>query len=121
MEIFHDFDSVPAAYSDCAISIGKFDGAHCGHALIISRLKKCTNKLSAPSIVVIFCPLPIEILRTDLGVRPIQTHDRKIELIYKLGADAVVVINPSKQFLKQSAESFFFDVLCKQLHSRAVV
>ncbi|MDR2169712.1 MAG: bifunctional riboflavin kinase/FAD synthetase [Planctomycetaceae bacterium] len=121
MQIFNDFQSVPLAYHNCAVSIGKFDGVHCGHVRIINRLKRHADKLSVPSIIVTFCPHPAAVLRSDSGICPIQTLERKIEIIRQFNIDAIIIINPSKQFLQQSAESFFFGVLCDQLHARVIV
>ncbi|MDR1484789.1 MAG: bifunctional riboflavin kinase/FAD synthetase [Planctomycetaceae bacterium] len=121
MQIFHDFESVPATLNNGVISIGKFDGVHCGHALIINHLKNFADKLSVPSVVVTFCPHPVTVLQPERCIRPIHTLDRKIELISKFEVDAMVVIHTDKQFLQQSAETFFFDTLCGRLRSRVVV
>ncbi|MDR2344554.1 MAG: riboflavin biosynthesis protein RibF [Planctomycetaceae bacterium] len=122
MQIFHDFESVPAAFYNGAVSIGKFDGVHCGHALIFRHLKSHADKLSAPSIVVTFWPHPIAILRADSqNIRPIQTLSRKIELIKNFNVDAIIIIEPDKKFLLQSAETFFFNTIIGQLRSQIIV
>ncbi|MDR2642552.1 MAG: bifunctional riboflavin kinase/FAD synthetase [Planctomycetaceae bacterium] len=121
MQIFHDFESVPATFHNGAISIGKFDGVHCGHALIINHLKNYADKLSVPSVVVTFCPHPITILRPELDVRPIHTLERKIELIGKFNVDAIILIHTDKKFLQQSAETFFFGTLCERLRACVIV
>jgi riboflavin kinase/FMN adenylyltransferase len=136
MQIFHDFESVPPTFYNGAISIGKFDGVHRGHALIFKHLKSHADKLSAPSLVVTFCPHPSAILYSDSisdsdsvskpnsdlsRFRPIQTLLRKIEIIENFNVDAIIVIKPDKQFLLQTAETFFFNTLNKQLRARAIV
>ncbi|MDR1477961.1 MAG: bifunctional riboflavin kinase/FAD synthetase [Planctomycetaceae bacterium] len=121
IDIFHNFESVPEKFHNGAVSVGKFDGVHLGHSLIFNRLKNFAARLSVPSVVVTFCPHPIAILRPDFGIRPIQTLARKIELIKKFDVDAVIVVHPDKQFLQQSAETFFFDILCGQLRAKVVV
>ncbi|MDR0392010.1 MAG: bifunctional riboflavin kinase/FAD synthetase [Planctomycetaceae bacterium] len=121
MQIFHDFGSVPAQFHNGAVSIGKFDGVHHGHEQIINHLKKFADKLSLPSIVVTFCPHPVTILQPAIGVKPIHTLDRKIEIIGKFDVDAMIVIDTNKMFLQQSAETFFFDTLCGLLHARVIV
>ncbi|MDR2762844.1 MAG: bifunctional riboflavin kinase/FAD synthetase [Planctomycetaceae bacterium] len=122
MQIFQDFESVPPAFHNGAISIGKFDGVHRGHTLIFQHLKNYADKLSAPSIVVTFCPHPSAILHSNSPHSlPIQTLARKIDIIENFNVDAIIVIKPDKQFLLQSAETFFFNTLNKQLHARIIV
>lgn len=121
MQIFHDFESVPEKFHYGVVSVGKFDGVHRGHSLIFNRLKSLAAELSVPSVAVTFSPLPAAILRPDLDIRPIQTLARKIELIGNCNVDAIIVVHTDKQFLQQSADTFFFDTLCGQLHAKVVV
>lgn len=121
MQIFYDLDSVSESLLGGAISIGKFDGIHLGHALIIHRLKNHAGRLGASSMILTFDPPPISVLRPDLNVKPICTLQRKIELIESFGVDAIIVLKATKDFLFQSAETFFFGTLSDLLKARVVV
>jgi riboflavin kinase/FMN adenylyltransferase len=79
------------------------------------------DKFSVPSVVVTFCPHPVAILQPELGVKPIHTLDRKIEMLSNFNVDAIIVIDTNKMFLQQSAETFFFGTLCELLHARVIV
>ena len=121
MQVFHDLEVLPDSFKGGAVSIGKFDGMHLGHSLIIHRLKSHAGRLRIPAVVVTFDPPPIRILRPDLDVRPICTLERKIELIRSFGLDALVVLSTDWKLLEQSAETFFFDTLQKRFHAKVVV
>lgn len=121
MLVFHDLDSIPSSFRGAAVSIGKFDGMHLGHSLIVHRLKSHAGKLRAPAVVLTFDPPPISILRPDLGIRPICTLERKIELLRRFNVDALIVFRTTEEFLRQSAEDFFFDILRDRLQARIVV
>lgn len=121
MQVFYDLDSIPQMLQGAAVSIGKFDGMHLGHALIVHRLKSHAGRLRVPSIVLTFDPLPITILRPDLQVKPICTLQRKIELIRNFGVDALVVVSTDEEFLRQSAETFFFGTLQDRLRAKVLV
>lgn len=125
MQIIHDFDALDSSRLDSlrggAVSIGKFDGMHLGHSLIIHRLKSHAARLGAPAVVVTFDPLPIRVLRPDLDIRPICTLARKIELIRSFGPDALVVLRTDHALLEQSAETFFYETLEDRLGAKVLV
>lgn len=121
MEVFYDLDSFPSSLLGGAVSIGKFDGIHLGHALIVQRLKSHARRLRAPTVIVTFDPSPISVLRPDLAAKPICTLNRKIELIDGFDLDALLVLKTDENLLRQSAETFFYDTLQKRLCAKVVV
>lgn len=121
MQVFHDLDHLPKTLQGGVVSIGKFDGVHLGHVLIIHRLKSHAGRLRTPSIILTFDPSPVSVLRPDLNVKPICTLERKIELIEMFGIDAIIVLKATKDFLFQSAETFFFSILSDLLKAKVVV
>lgn len=121
MQVFHDLDSFPPSLRGGAVSIGKFDGIHLGHALILQRLTGHAARLGVPAVVLTFEPAPIAVLRPDLDARPICTPERKIELIGRAHVDATVVFRTDLALLRQSAETFFFETLQRGLEARIVV
>lgn len=121
MQVLYDLDSFPASLQGAAVSIGKFDGIHLGHALIIHRLKTHAGKLNAPSIILTFDPPPVSILRPDLAYKPICSPLRKIELVKSFHVDAMIVCRTTRDFLEQSAETFFYQTLRDRMHARIIV
>ena len=92
MPIITELSAFPETLRGGAISIGKFDGMHLGHSLIIHRLKHHAQQQQIPAVVVTFDPLPAVLLQPDVAPKPICTLERKIELIRDFQVDAVVVI-----------------------------
>jgi len=121
MRVLNGLESFPSELCNCAVSIGKFDGIHIGHLLILHRLKSRTCKLHIPSVVLTFDPPPIQVFRPDLHIRPLCTLERKLQLLESLLIDAVVVIPSSKEFFKQEAETFLEKILLKKLGARVLV
>ena len=121
MQVIYDLKTLPDAFCGGVVSIGKFDGMHLGHTLIIHRLKSHAGRLRVPSIVMTFDPPPIRILRPEQDARPICTLERKIELIRTFAPDALVVLPTNRELLEQSAETFFYEMLKNRLDAKVVV
>ena len=120
MQIITGLAAFPEALQGGAVSIGKFDGMHLGHSLIVHRLKSYAHQRQIPSILVTFDPLPAVLLNPDADLKPICTLERKIELIRNFHVDAVVVIPTSHELLQQSAETFFYETIQNRFHAKVV-
>ena len=121
MQIITELSVLPEALQGGAISIGKFDGMHLGHSLIVQRLKSYANQRQIPAILVTFDPPPAVLLQPNAGLRPICTLERKIELIQNFHVDAVAVISTTRTLLQQSAEAFFYETIRDRFRSKVVV
>jgi riboflavin kinase/FMN adenylyltransferase len=121
MQILEDLSAFPDALQGGAISIGKFDGMHLGHSLIVHRLKSYAHQRQIPAILVTFDPPPIALLQPDADLKLICTLERKIELIRNVHVDAVVIIPTTRELLQQSAETFFYETIQNRFHAKVVV
>ena len=121
MQIITDLTAFPKELQGGAVSIGKFDGMHLGHSLIVQRLKSYAHQRQIPAILVTFDPLPAALLQPDADLKPICTLERKIELMRNFHVDAVVVIPMTLQLLQQSAETFFNETIQNRFHAKVVV
>jgi riboflavin kinase/FMN adenylyltransferase len=121
MQVITDINFFPEKFRGGVISIGKFDGMHLGHSLIIKRLKNRAEQRQLPAIILTFDQLPVTILRPDLNIQPICTLERKIELIRQFNVDALVVLRTDHELLHQSAKTFFFETIKEKLNAAAIV
>ena len=121
MQIITELATFPETLQGGAISIGKFDGMHLGHSLIVHRLKSHAHQRQIPTILVTFDPLPIVLLQKNADLKPICTLERKIELIRNFNMDAVVVIPTTHELLQQSAETFFYKTIQNQFRAKMIV
>ena len=62
MAVLHGFDS-SAGYQGGFVSIGNFDGVHCGHQAMLASLVQRARADGVPAVVLTFDPHPIELLR----------------------------------------------------------
>ncbi|MDO4583455.1 MAG: bifunctional riboflavin kinase/FAD synthetase [Planctomycetia bacterium] len=117
MLVWEKLEPLPEKYWNGAVSVGNFDGVHRGHAAI---LEKITHR-GVPSVVFTFQPHPVRILAPEKAPRQLTWPLRKVELLERLGVDAVVFCPTSPAFLRQNAETFFQKILRDLLHAKIVV
>jgi riboflavin kinase / FMN adenylyltransferase len=112
---------VPAAWGQCVVTIGVFDGVHRGHQKIIARAAEVGRQLDLPLVVVTFDPHPDEVVRPGSHPLALCSTRFRVELLGRFGADAVCVVPFNYELSQLSAEDFVRTVLVDGLHAAAVV
>lgn len=121
VKLFRELDEVSQEYRHCALTIGNFDGVHRGHAEIVRRLMERAAELSTAAVVFTFDPHPATILRPDRAPPPLTWTERKLDLLCRLGVDAVIAYPVDRAFLRMEARQFFDSVVRRRLDARALV
>ncbi len=104
---------------DTAIAVGKFDGVHLGHQMILQELQKQKQK-GLKSVAVTFDHAPGTVLRQEEEHCLLTGTER--DLYYEqMGLDYVVVLPAVRQILQMPAPDFLETVLCGQLGMRCIV
>lgn len=94
------------------VTIGNFDGVHLGHRDIIARVLEAKGRLEgATSVLITFNPHPAEILYPSRNISLLTDMDKKLEILERLGLDAVLVIEFTLEFARQDPRDFVSDVL----------
>ena len=88
------------------ITIGNFDGVHRGHRAILAKARVLAKPQGLPVIALTFDPFPIHILRPGQAPARLSDRDERASLLRQAGADQVLVIEPTAEFLAQEAEDF---------------
>ncbi|MDX1490693.1 MAG: bifunctional riboflavin kinase/FAD synthetase [Pseudohongiellaceae bacterium] len=97
----------------CVATIGKFDGVHTGHQLIIQQLLEKAQEHAAPSMVILIEPHPEEFFAATPQDCPARLSelDEKIALLEALGVDYVFKLKFDENLSKLSAEQYIQDIL----------
>lgn len=119
MRVFNGLDNLPA-FTNAVATMGSFDGVHCGHRVLLDRVKRLATELEGESIVLTFEPHPRYVLGTGDDMLLLSTIDEKLWLLEQAGIDNVIVIPFTTEFSMLSPEEYIEQVVVK-LSLRALV
>lgn len=104
------------------MTVGNFDGVHCGHLALVAAAKQWAKRVSGPAVAVTFDPPPYQVLFPGSPPRaPLTTLPDRAEFLHAAGADHVVILRTVPELLALSPDEFFREILVRQLGARAVV
>jgi riboflavin kinase/FMN adenylyltransferase len=116
MKIARSLDELPDA-TPAVVTIGNFDGVHCGHRMVIASVLERARALNARAVAVTFDPHPAHVLRTDSRLPLITPLDEKLELLAATGLDATLVLPFTAELRHWTARHFAQHVLHDALHA----
>jgi riboflavin kinase/FMN adenylyltransferase len=120
MKVFHSLTD-SSAIRGGFVSIGNFDGVHCGHRSMIALLVRRAREQGVPAVVFTFDPHPICLLRPEFAPPPLSTTARKLELLEECGVDAVLVYPTDRALLDLTPHEFFKRIIQQSLAARGLV
>lgn len=117
MIIFDDPDRFSQFHQNCIATIGKFDGVHLGHQLILDQLKEKAEQFNLPSLVILLEPHPEEFFAGTDGNCParLTSIKEKMELLESFGIDFVFQLNFDKRTSELSADTYIESILVEGL------
>jgi riboflavin kinase/FMN adenylyltransferase len=111
MQIVHSLSELDPFTSPSVITVGNFDGVHCGHRMVIASAIERARELNAKAVAVTFDPHPAHVLRTDSRLPLITPVAEKLELLAATGLDLAVVLPFTEELRRWTARNFAERVL----------
>jgi riboflavin kinase/FMN adenylyltransferase len=99
------------------VTIGNFDGVHCGHRMVIASVLERARTLNVSAIAVTFDPHPAHVLHTASRLPLITPLDEKLRLLAETGLDQVLVLPFTDELRHWTARHFAERVLRDALHA----
>jgi riboflavin kinase / FMN adenylyltransferase len=115
MRIFRAVEEIPTDLGPTVVSVGNFDGVHCGHKQVLKEVVQRARAVGAKAVGVTFDPHPVRILRPDVAPKLITPQPRKEALLAECGLDALVVIPFTRDFSMTTAAGFARNILAGKL------
>ena len=103
-----------------AVALGKFEGIHRGHQLLLDTIKKQKEK-GQKSVVFTFDMPPKSALNGDHNYQQIYTKEERRVLLEEQGIDIMVEHPFTKEFASLCPEDFIREVLVKKAGVKTVV
>src|SRR5438309_11114678 len=120
MRIFRSLEEVPADLGPAIVSVGNFDGVHCGHQHVLREVVRRARETDGLAVAVTFEPHPFRILRPDMTPRLITPLAKKEALLAQTGLDALLEIPFTRDFSMTTPEEFARDILAGKLGAKEV-
>lgn len=113
MQVIEKTDGFREQQPGCVATIGKFDGVHTGHQLILQQLRSKAAELGLPSMVILIEPHPEEFfaLRPQDCPARLSELEEKLTLLQAQGVDFVYKLRFDEQLQKQSAQDYVESLL----------
>ena len=120
MRIFRGLEELPAGFGPAAVSIGNFDGVHCGHRLILERLRERARTGGLRSVAVTFNLHPMRAVRPEASLRLITPLDSRLELLAATGIDAAMILPFTPALSRMRAADFIRAIVRDSLRALEV-
>lgn len=120
MKIFPTLEKIPGDFGPTVVSVGNFDGVHCGHQQVLKEVVRRARQTGSQAVAVTFEPHPLRVLRPEIAPKLIMPQRRKEALLAQTGLDALLVIPFTLDFSMTTPAEFASDVLVGRLRAREV-
>ena len=121
MQVYYDIETPSELFQESVVTVGVFDGLHIGHQAVIHHLLTQSEKFKLASVVLTFDPPPLAFLAPEKCPPALTTLPKKIEILERLGVDAVVFARFDAYLQQMSPDIFVQQVLLQRLHARQVI
>jgi riboflavin kinase/FMN adenylyltransferase len=119
--IYRSLTETPADFGPCAITIGNFDGVHCGHRQILRRVIAAAREEGWKSAVLTFDPHPAKLVAPASAPRLLTTMEVRASMILEQGIDEILILPFMPEVAALGPEDFVREILVDKLKARAVL
>ena len=111
MQIARSLAELEGSSSPAVVTVGNFDGVHCGHRMVIASVLERAQELGVQAAAVTFDPHPAHLLHTDSRLPLITPVGEKLKLLAATGLDRVLVLPFTEDLRRWTARHFAERVL----------
>jgi riboflavin kinase / FMN adenylyltransferase len=113
VQVYRGLESIDPPMRGVTLTFGNFDGVHRGHQQILAQAGMLAERAGSQVVAVTFEPHPLRLVAPQRAVHVLTPLHEKIDLLGQAGADAVVVVEPTLEFLNQSPDQFVSTIVSR--------
>ena len=121
MELIRGIHNLRDRHKGCVLTIGKFDGMHLGHRVVLSQVIEKARRLGLPATVMVFEPQPEELFTPEHAPARLSLLRDKYHQLQQLGVDRLLCIKFDRVFSSFSAQAFIEELLVNKLNIQYLV
>lgn len=103
------------------ITVGNFDGVHCGHQVILERLRREADARQTNSAVLTFEPHPLSVVRPDAAPLAVMTLADRLVALSAEHVDFTIVQHFTRAFAAIEADEFVRRFLVEILDAQLIL
>lgn len=121
MDVIRHIRSHPRRFTAPVLTLGNFDGVHCGHQAIFECVVAEARRLGGEAVAMTFEPHPLAILHPERAPAVLTALRDKLALIAATGIDVLVLQHFTRVFARIEAEAFVERFVVGRLHAAKLV
>jgi len=120
MAVYNDIEGLK--FERNVVTVGSFDGVHCGHRMLLQRVVDVAAEHRIRSVALTFWPHPRQAL-DPAGMPPLLLHtlNERISMLKQTGIDDIVVFPFDKVLSQMPASDFVREIIIGKLNAQYLV
>ncbi|MCS7025635.1 MAG: bifunctional riboflavin kinase/FAD synthetase [Bryobacteraceae bacterium] len=121
LKVFRSLEEARAEFGPSALTIGNFDGVHCGHQAIFREVVQLAGQYGWKPSVLTFDPHPAKVVAPANAPPLLSTLEQRCRWIAEAGIRQIMILPFRKETAALTPEEFVRQVLVEGLQARAVL
>ncbi|TDU31237.1 FMN adenylyltransferase /riboflavin kinase [Panacagrimonas perspica] len=121
IELVRGLHNLRPRHRGCALTVGKFDGIHLGHQVLLERTRDEARRAGVPAAVLSFDPSPRDFFHKDRAPPRISSLRDKLAALQHYGIDRLVLVRFDQCIANIPPKAFLEEVLLAKLGASALI
>ena len=121
MKVYRSFAEIKE-YKNSVVTVGNFDGVHCGHLKIIEKVVYKAKKYNCRSVLITFDPHPQTVKSQKIDSIGLLTPlKEKIRLLENTGINILLILPFDEKLSQMDAKTFIIKVLKEKVKAKYII
>lgn len=121
IELVRGLHNLRPRHRGCVLTVGKFDGIHLGHQVLLERTRDHARSAGVPAAVLSFDPSPRDFFHKDRAPPRISSLRDKLAALQRHGIDRLVLVRFNQCIASIPPKDFLEEVLLAKLGASALI